>query len=106
MVNEQEEIVQLLNSEVSYWDGLKSSEFWREFREKGNLTFSTIYLLIAVAAPFTLAVKPELDSVSKVTLVLLSVSLLVSVISSFTNQLRLFQLNRQLKIIKAAQLEQ
>lgn len=106
MLDTEDKIGQFLNSKVSYWDGLKSREFWKKFREKGELTFSSIYLLLALASPLTLVINPELDAILKVTLVLLSVSLLSSVMIGFKNHLRFFQLNKQLKIIEAAQKEQ
>lgn len=105
MLDTEEEIVEFLNTQVSYWDGLKSSEFWREFKEKGELTSSSIYLLLALASLLASVIKSEIDTALRATLVLLSTSLLTSVTISFKNQLRLFQLSRQLKIVKAAQSE-
>lgn len=103
MINEQDEIAQFLSSEVTYWDGLKSSKFWKEYREKGLLTSSIAYLLVFGAGVFTLILNSKPNITLRITFALLLVGLLSSLAAEFNNQLRLFQLNRQLELIRLAQ---
>lgn len=103
MIDEQDEIVQFLNTRVTLWDGLKSERFWQELREEGKITFLSIYLLVFVVGCLSLYFKSEVESGVRATLILLLMSLLVSIIVDFRRSLRLYQLKRQLKIIEFAE---
>lgn len=105
MINEKDEIVQILNTRVTLWDGLKSDQFWQELREKRKIISLSIYLLVFVVGCLTLSYKSQVEISVKITLTLLLMSLLVSIIFNFKNSLRLFQLKKQLKIIELAQLK-
>lgn len=104
MINEQDEIAQFLSSEVTYWDGLRSSEFWSEYKEKGLLTSSIAYLLVFWVGLFTLIFNPIHRNITlKIIFALLLLGLISSLAIQFNNQLRFFQLNKQLRLIKLAQ---
>ena len=105
MNNEKDEVFELLNSHVSYWDGLTSLEFWQGFGINGAfaaLPIVTTSLVIAASFIFNI----EIDSDKKLILLLLLPVWSAFGIYSFHTKLRLYQLNRQLKIIQLAQKEQ
>ena len=105
MINEKDEIVQILNTRVTLWDGLKSAQFWQELREEGKIISLSIYLLVFVVGCLTLSYKSQVEISVRTTLILLLTSLLVSTIFDFKNSLRLFQLKKQLKIIELAHIK-
>ncbi len=105
MSKEEDEVLEILNSLVSYWDGLKSREFWKEFGVNGAfaaLPIATTNLVIAAYFIFNIEINPD----KKLLLLLLLPIWSAFGIYSFHTKLRLYQLNRQLKIIQLAQKEQ
>ena len=102
MSNEKDEVFEILNSRVFYWDGLTSLDFWKEFGING--AFAVMYIMISplmIVAYFIFSV--EIDPNKKLILLLVLPLWLAFGIYSFHHQLRLYQLNRQLRIIKLAQ---
>ncbi len=45
MKKEQDEVFETLNSHVSYWNGLKSEEFWKGFGVNG--VFAALPIMVA-----------------------------------------------------------
>ena len=103
MTQEKDDVLEILNSHVSYWDGLTSSEFWKRFGVI-NGAFAVMYIMISpltMVAYFIFSV--EIDPNKKLILLLVLPLWSAFGIYSFHNQLRLYQLDRQLRIIKLAQ---
>ena len=102
MTKEQDEVFEILNSQVSYWDGLKSEEFWQRLGIEGVIALLSILSTVSVGgAYFIFSVEINPDKQLLLLLPLLFWSAFG--IYSFHNQLRLDQLNRLVRIIKLAQ---
>ena len=104
MTQEKDEVLEILNSHVSYWDGLKSLEFWSGFGINGSFSIlPVISTTLAIVAYFIFNV--EFDSHQKLLLLTLLPFWSAFGIYSFYNQLRLYRLKKQLRLIKLAQQE-
>ncbi len=105
MEKEQDEVFEILNSHVSYWDGLKSEEFWKGFGVYG--AFAALPIMIATLAIIVYFIfNVEIEPDKKLILLTLLPFWSAFGIYSFHNQLRLYQLKEQLRLIKLAQQEQ
>ena len=105
MTQEKDKVLEILNSHVSYWDGLTSPEFWSGFGING--AFAVMYIMIpplVMVAYFIFSV--EIDPNKQLILLLVLPLWLAFGIYSFHNQLKLYQLNKQLRLIKLAQQKQ
>ena len=102
MNNEKDEVFELLNSHVSYWDGLTSLEFWQGFGINGAFAVMPIIISLLVTVAYFIF-SLEIDPDKKLLLLLVLPFWSAFGIYSFHTQLRLYQLNRQLRIIKLAQ---
>lgn len=103
MVNEQDEITQLLTGEVSYWDDLRSSRFWKEFRDEEQHISSVIYLSIALTGGLGAVFVPESQPIIMAVIVSIAFSMLGIIIAQVHYQLQGFQLDKQIEMIRAAQ---
>jgi hypothetical protein len=106
MIDEQKEVTKFLNSNIPYWDGLKSRDFWKEFKITGKFKFSPVYWLIGLGGVYA-GLNARIDSPNVAAPLLIgSLSLLGLSVWQVHNQLRLYQLNKQLRIIQLAQEKQ
>lgn len=81
MVDKQDEIIQCLNSEVSYWDGLRSGRFWQEFRDEGQHISSVTYLSIALTGGFTSISYTRVSTIIRAVIVSIALSMLGIIIA-------------------------
>ena len=98
MTKEQDEVFEMLNSQVSYWDGLKSEEFWQGLGIERVIALLSILSTVLVGGAyfiFSIEINPD-----KQLLLFLLLLLFWSAFGtySFHNQLRLYQLNRLVRI--------
>lgn len=105
MTQEEDEVFEILNSHVSYWGGLKSLEFWSAFSING--LFSTLPVIITTLVIVVYFIfNVEFDFHQKLLLSTLLPFWSAFGIYSFYNQLKLYRLKKQLRLIKLAQQEQ
>lgn len=105
MVDEQDDIVQYLNSSISLWECFRSGEFWQEYREKGELTALILHLLIFLNGTSILVLGTEPKPIARLILAVVMALLLITVVAQFINELQIFRINEQIKTIEGAQLK-
>ncbi len=99
-LNDQKEVTQFLNSQISYLGGLKSLDFWRKIA----LESIPVYLFIAIEGLYTsFNAQAETGNTLLSLLFIISFSAIGLSIFRMHSQLRLYQLNEQLRIIELAQ---
>lgn len=101
MFDKQEEIIQLLNGEVSYWDGLKSEQFWQEFRDEGQHISSIVYSSIALTGCLGAFFVLESQPIIRAVIISIAFSMLGIIIAQVHYLLRGFQLDKQIELIRA-----
>lgn len=103
MLNNKDEVIQYLNQEILYWEGIRSREFWKEFAAKSSV-MHIINLSVIVAGAIYLDSFTEVRNNSKLFLLLgLAMTVCAIAIYGFLNYLQLLRARVQLKIIRQAQ---
>ncbi len=105
MTQEKDEVFEILNSHVSYWGGLKSLEFWLGLGINGLFSILPVIVISLVIVAYFIF-NAEFDSHQKLLLLTLLPSWSAIGIYSFSNQLKLYRLKKQLRLIELAQQEQ
>ena len=101
-LKDQREVTQFLNSQISYLGGVKSLGFWKKIALEGI----PVYLFIAIEGLYTsFNAQVEADNTLVSLLSIISFSAIGLSIFRIHSQLRLHQLNEQMRIINLAQLE-
>lgn len=104
MLNNKDEVIQYLNQEIPYWQGIRSREFWKEIAAKSSVKMHLINLSVIVAGTIYLGLITEVRNNNKLfSLLGLAVIVCAIAIYDFLKYLLLFQAKTQLEIIRQAQ---